>query len=70
MTARLCIAIASILGGLSVAGGAFGAHALKAQLTEKALNEPDAAKAELIGMAAMQLPEGYDVATHFTPSFL
>lgn len=37
MTARLCIAIASILGGLSVAGGAFGAHALKAQLTEKAL---------------------------------
>ncbi len=37
MTARLCIAIASILGGLSVAGGAFGAHALKAQLTDKAL---------------------------------
>ncbi|NEZ65023.1 DUF423 domain-containing protein [Leptolyngbyaceae cyanobacterium CCMR0082] len=37
MTARLCIAIASILGGLSVAGGAFGAHALKAQLTEKSL---------------------------------
>lgn len=37
MTARLCIAIASILGGLSVAGGAFGAHALKDQLTEKAL---------------------------------
>ena len=38
MTARLCIAIASILGGLSVAGGAFGAHALKQQLTEKALD--------------------------------
>ena len=38
MTARLCLAIASILGGLSVAGGAFGAHALKAQLTEKALS--------------------------------
>ncbi|MBT9314309.1 DUF423 domain-containing protein [Leptothoe spongobia] len=37
MTARLCLAIASILGGLSVAGGAFGAHALKEQLTEKAL---------------------------------
>ncbi len=37
MTARLCIAIASILGGFSVAAGAFGAHALKAQLTEKAL---------------------------------
>ncbi|MEM7793688.1 MAG: DUF423 domain-containing protein [Cyanobacteria bacterium P01_C01_bin.118] len=38
MTARLCIAIASILGGLSVAGGAFGAHALKQQLTDKALD--------------------------------
>lgn len=38
MTARLCLAIASILGGLSVAAGAFGAHALKAQLTEKALS--------------------------------
>ncbi|MEL7507774.1 MAG: DUF423 domain-containing protein [Cyanobacteria bacterium J06554_1] len=38
MNARLCIAIASIFGGLSVAGGAFGAHALKAQLTEKALS--------------------------------
>ncbi|MEM8806021.1 MAG: DUF423 domain-containing protein [Cyanobacteria bacterium P01_G01_bin.38] len=37
MTARLLIAIASILGALSVAGGAFGAHALKDQLTEKAL---------------------------------
>ena len=38
MTARVCIAIASILAGLSVALGAFGAHALKAQLTEKALD--------------------------------
>ena len=38
MTARSCLAIASILGGLSVAGGAFGAHTLKAQLTEKALS--------------------------------
>ncbi|MEO0457299.1 MAG: DUF423 domain-containing protein [Cyanobacteria bacterium P01_A01_bin.114] len=37
MTARLLIAIASILGALSVAGGAFGAHALKDRLTEKAL---------------------------------
>ncbi|MEO1350308.1 MAG: DUF423 domain-containing protein [Cyanobacteria bacterium J06635_15] len=37
MTARLLIAIASLLGALSVAGGAFGAHALKDQLTEKAL---------------------------------
>lgn len=38
MTPRLCLAIASIFGGLSVAGGAFGAHALKAQLTEKSLS--------------------------------
>ncbi len=35
--ARLFFAIASILGALSVAGGAFGAHALKGQLTETAL---------------------------------
>lgn len=36
--ARIFLAIASILGALSVAGGAFGAHALKGQLTESALN--------------------------------
>ena len=36
--ARLFLAIASILGALSVAGGAFGAHALKGQLTSSALN--------------------------------
>jgi len=36
--ARLFLAIASILGALSVAGGAFGAHALKGKLTESALN--------------------------------
>ena len=35
--AKLFFAIASILGALSVAGGAFGAHALKGQLTETAL---------------------------------
>ena len=35
--ARLFLAIASILGALSVAGGAFGAHALKGKLTESAL---------------------------------
>ncbi len=35
--ARLFFAIASILGALSVAGGAFGAHALKGHLTETAL---------------------------------
>lgn len=34
---RVFFAIASILGALSVAGGAFGAHALKGQLTEAAL---------------------------------
>lgn len=35
--ARLFLAIASILGALSVAGGAFGAHALKDTLSETAL---------------------------------
>jgi uncharacterized membrane protein YgdD (TMEM256/DUF423 family) len=36
--ARIFILIAAILGLLSVAGGAFGAHALKAHLSEKALD--------------------------------
>lgn len=36
--ARLFLIVASVLGALSVAGGAFGAHALKGQLTEAALN--------------------------------
>ncbi|MEL6136219.1 MAG: DUF423 domain-containing protein [Cyanobacteria bacterium J06628_6] len=36
--ARMFIAIAALLGMLSVAGGAFGAHALKDQLSEKALS--------------------------------
>ncbi len=35
--ARLFFAIASLLGALSVAGGAFGAHALKGTLSETAL---------------------------------
>lgn len=34
---RLFIAIAAILAGLSVAGGAFASHALKEKLTERAL---------------------------------
>lgn len=37
-TARLFFAIASLLAALSVAGGAFGAHALKGTLSEQALN--------------------------------
>lgn len=36
--ARLFLVVAALLGALSVAGGAFGAHALKGQLTETALN--------------------------------
>ena len=36
--ARLFLIAAALLGALSVAGGAFGAHALKGQLTEAALN--------------------------------
>ncbi|NEO85618.1 MAG: DUF423 domain-containing protein [Spirulina sp. SIO3F2] len=35
--AKIFLAIAAILAGLGVAAGAFGAHALKDQLTEKAL---------------------------------
>ena len=34
---QLFLAIAAILGGLSVAGGAFASHALQAQLTERAI---------------------------------
>lgn len=34
---QLFLAIAAILGGLSVAGGAFASHALQAQLTERSL---------------------------------
>ncbi|WP_072622853.1 DUF423 domain-containing protein [Spirulina major] len=34
---RVFLAIAAILGGLSVMGGAFGAHALNDQFSEKAL---------------------------------
>ncbi|WP_424101022.1 DUF423 domain-containing protein [Moorena producens] len=34
---RIFLAIASILGGLSVAAGAFASHALKEKLTERAL---------------------------------
>lgn len=38
-------------------------------LTERALSEPDAVAKELIGLAAAQLPEDYDIATHFTPRY-
>ena len=36
--ARWFVLIGALLGGLSVAAGAFGAHALAAQLSEKALS--------------------------------
>ncbi|HLP90785.1 MAG TPA: DUF423 domain-containing protein [Nostocaceae cyanobacterium] len=35
--AKLFLTVGAILGGLSVAAGAFGAHALKEKLTERAL---------------------------------
>ena len=38
-------------------------------LTARALTEPDAVAQELIGLAAAELPEGYDVDTHFTPKY-
>jgi uncharacterized membrane protein YgdD (TMEM256/DUF423 family) len=37
MTVRVFLAIAAILGGLAVAAGAFGSHALKARLSDRAL---------------------------------
>ena len=38
-------------------------------LTERALNEPDTVRQELLDMAAAILPEDYDIATHFTPRY-
>jgi uncharacterized membrane protein YgdD (TMEM256/DUF423 family) len=37
MMARVFLTVASLLGALAVAGGAFGAHALKGKLSESAL---------------------------------
>lgn len=38
-------------------------------LTDVALAEPDFAAAELIKLVQAELPEGFDVATHFTPRY-
>ena len=38
-------------------------------LTERAIQEPDAVKRELLGMAAALLPADYDISTHFTPRY-
>ena len=43
----------------------FDSHAL----IELSLDEPDLVKDELIRMVTELLPEGYDVATHFTPRY-
>lgn len=37
--------------------------------TERALSEPDVVRQELLDMTAAILPEGYDIATHFTPHY-
>lgn len=37
MTSRVLMAIAALLGALSVAGGAFGSHALRDRLSDRAL---------------------------------
>ncbi len=64
--ARVFIAIAALLGALSVMGGAFGAHALKGQLTEKALDTFElgtryqmyhALALLLVGLLLLQRPE-------------
>jgi len=38
-------------------------------LTDVALSEPEFAKTELINLVRAELPEGYDVDTHFTPRY-
>lgn len=38
-------------------------------LTERALNEPDVVRQELLDMAAALLPAGYDIGAHFTPRY-
>jgi len=38
-------------------------------LTDVALSEPDFAATELINLVRAELPEGYDVETHFTPRY-
>jgi cation diffusion facilitator CzcD-associated flavoprotein CzcO len=37
--------------------------------TERALNEPDVVRQELLDMVAAMLPETYDIGTHFTPQY-
>ena len=39
------------------------------EFTERALNEPDAVRQELLAMVAGLLPEGYDIESHFTPRY-
>lgn len=39
------------------------------EFTERALNEPDIVKQELLQLAADLLPEGYDIDPHFTPRY-
>jgi uncharacterized membrane protein YgdD (TMEM256/DUF423 family) len=56
--ARIFIAIAAILGALSVAGGAFASHALKSQLRDRALEiferkiSPHSPTSEQVGVRA------------------
>lgn len=37
--------------------------------TQRALNEPDSVRQELLAAATALLPNGYDIATHFTPRY-
>jgi cation diffusion facilitator CzcD-associated flavoprotein CzcO len=45
------------------------ALAFGADVTARSMAEPADTKAELIAAVAEQLPEGFDVGTHFTPSY-
>ncbi|MEE2778491.1 MAG: NAD(P)/FAD-dependent oxidoreductase [Acidobacteriota bacterium] len=38
-------------------------------IAERSMSEPEVVRQELIAAAAEALPEGYDVETHFTPSY-
>ncbi|HVZ09467.1 flavin-containing monooxygenase [Rhodopila sp.] len=39
------------------------------KFTRRTFNEPETVREELIGLVRKELPEGYDVETHFTPRY-
>ena len=45
------------------------ALAFGGELTARSYSEPEVLKQELIAAAAAELPDGYDIETHFTPTY-